>query len=172
MGFPKRQDASSLQGVGVSTVAPSNGEVLQYSSASGTWGPGARPAAVTAELGADLAVVAATGTAVLSISLGVGTWLVTGSLTAINGAATAAIIEVVVAVGTATASFAGAASASTEFPAVLSGSRSLAVAVLVTVTAAGTLVLSVESANACTVKALSPAYAFQAATGIVATPIN
>ena len=172
MGFPKPTDASSLQGVPVSVLAPSAGDVLEYSGASSSWVATAPTAAVAAALSADLAVVAATLTQVLSVSLGVGTWLVTAVLTAINGAATAGALEAKLALGTAAASFAGGEAASSELAAVLDAPRSLALAALVTVTAAGTILLEVECANACTVKAATPTYAFPGATGLAATPVG
>ena len=174
MGFPQRQDADSLQGVPVSGLAPAAGALLEYQGASASWVPtvpAAPTAPVQAQLAADLAVVAATLTEVLSIQLGVGQWLVTASLTATNGAATAAILEAELLAGTAAATIAGAHSVSSELPALSAGSRALALAALVTVTTAGTVLLEVECANACTVKALTPGYAFPGATGIVATPI-
>ena len=174
MAFPKPTDASSLQGVPVSGLAPAAGALLEYQGASASWVPTVPPAPtapVTAQLAADLAVVAATLTEVLSIQLGVGQWLVTASLTAVNGAATAALLEADLLAGTATATFGGGQSASSELPALLAGSRALELAALVTVTVAGTVLLDVECANACTVKAATPGYAFPGATGIVATPI-
>ena len=172
MGFPKPTDASSLQGVPVSVLAPAAGDVLEYSGATSSWVATAPAAAVAAALSADLAVVAATLTQVLAVTLPVGTWVVTGSLAAINGAATAGALEAELIAGTAVAAFSGAQSASSELAAVLDAPRSLAVAALVTVTTAGTILLNVECANACTVKAATPTYAFPGATGVVATPVG
>lgn len=176
MGFPKPMDAADLQGVPVSVLGPAAGDLLEYSGSSASWVPTAPapapPAPVTAALGADLAVVAATLTQVLSVTLGVGTWLVEAAITAVNGAATAAVIEGELVAGTATATFAGGQSFSSELPALSGGSRSAALAALVTVTVAGTVLLDLECANACTVKAATPGYAFAGATGIVATSVG
>ena len=172
MGFPKPTDASSLQGVAVSVVAPASGDVLQYGGSS--WGPvtpAPETSPVTVNLAADLAITAATLTNVVSLTLAVGTWLVTGSVAAVNGAATAGAIEAELVAGTATATFAAAQSAADELPAISGGARSLALAAIVTVTVAGTVILKVECANACTAKAATPTYAFPGATGLAAVAV-
>ena len=127
---------------------------------------------VAASLSADLAIAAATLTAVTSLSLGVGVWLVTGAATFTNGAANAAAIEASLAAGTATATFAWVQSAANEMAALSGGEQQVALTgCIVTVTVAGTIVLNAESPNACTAKAATSTYSLPNATGITAVQV-
>lgn len=122
---------------------------------------------------ADVSVAATTQTVVMTTAaLDVGTWRVDWNVTAANDGSTAADIEATIVAGSATLTAnEGTQASENELPAVTDGATVLGGSSLIVVSAAGTLVVIVNAAAACTVKALTPIGTFGGCTGYVAQRI-
>lgn len=159
-------------GCSVTVANPSLVTATSYASGTTTTlpdalGGAALPASQQVLLGSDVAMTASSTNALLSVTLGVGTWLLTGTVTLQQGAA-AGNTDIRFVAGTATISGATsstirAASASQPIAGVLTAR--------IVVTVAGTVTLTALPVAAATAKATTTANSIPGATSLQAVPL-